>query len=567
MYRARADNVQGRYVYSGGKRLVCIGNAAVSPGDLIWTDGRCVYGHHRTGSTPYIPVQQEDVAAIPILSSSGSYFIYTLDKGLVSLGMGAAHFAVVNQKRHFAFVDDSEVLDAEMDADGNVYTVNAGSYTLLHRKSYDISHYNIRDYRGGITVSATSYPNFSMDPAEADEKGTQSADEYIECSDATLYERGKAGEENNLVEILKNGEVIQRIDLKPLMESGMAEKASSYATEMDNYMADENSSVYPPFRTQPESFPRKLSAKVICAKVGDDGSYCLVVDTAADHIFFPWISYEDPRYSITAHNTQITAGGYSGLIRREHTQSLTKHGGTVKSWAFGVARYKRRLKITPQGVEIIRAEYTASLGDNDVSGGWLIFYSGVNDYDSIVNVNSVTVGDGLELTAHVNQVRVNDDSFKGSWEKTSYGAFVYDEIYEFNSFYLGGDVNYISSSRQLAGHTLFYPTSKEGIFARKVEVAEGKLVLPIQDGFYYVPREEGNAVIYRPDGVKLAEGDFSVEKNISVCKAGNDSYLVGIHGNSLFFCKEGKLTEIADGLGNFRLRPLTDMDSWKKKGE
>ena len=69
MYRARADIVQGRYVISGGKRLVCIGNAAVSPGDWIWTDGRCVYGHHRTGGAAEVTAvaREENKYGIPIL--------------------------------------------------------------------------------------------------------------------------------------------------------------------------------------------------------------------------------------------------------------------------------------------------------------------------------------------------------------------------------------------------------------------------------------------------------------------------------------------------------------------
>ncbi len=83
MYRARADNVQGRYVYSGGKRLVCIGNAAVSPGDLIWTDGRCVYGHHSTcGGSAVITaaMEPEKNPGIPVLL--GQQYLYTYKEGL-----------------------------------------------------------------------------------------------------------------------------------------------------------------------------------------------------------------------------------------------------------------------------------------------------------------------------------------------------------------------------------------------------------------------------------------------------------------------------------------------------
>ena len=82
MYRARADSVQGRYVFSNGKRLVCIGNAAVSSGDLVWTDGRCVYGHHRTGGAAVITavMEEEKKPGIPILL--GQQTLYSYEIGL-----------------------------------------------------------------------------------------------------------------------------------------------------------------------------------------------------------------------------------------------------------------------------------------------------------------------------------------------------------------------------------------------------------------------------------------------------------------------------------------------------
>ena len=83
MYRAKADSVQGRYVYSGGKRLVCIGNAAVSPGDLIWTDGRCVYGHHSMSGGAIVvtaETEPERKPGIPVLL--GQQYLYAFKEGL-----------------------------------------------------------------------------------------------------------------------------------------------------------------------------------------------------------------------------------------------------------------------------------------------------------------------------------------------------------------------------------------------------------------------------------------------------------------------------------------------------
>ena len=56
MYRARVEAVSGLKVRAGGKWLTCIGNRTVKAGDMIWTDGRCVYGHDREAQTPLVIV-------------------------------------------------------------------------------------------------------------------------------------------------------------------------------------------------------------------------------------------------------------------------------------------------------------------------------------------------------------------------------------------------------------------------------------------------------------------------------------------------------------------------------
>ena len=71
MYRARVDAVSGLHVRAGGKWLTCIGNRVVRAGDLVWTDGRCVYGHDRESQTPLVIAPKEE-PAVPICSKDGS---------------------------------------------------------------------------------------------------------------------------------------------------------------------------------------------------------------------------------------------------------------------------------------------------------------------------------------------------------------------------------------------------------------------------------------------------------------------------------------------------------------
>ena len=55
MKQVRVSDINGCKVQAAGKWLTAIGNNAVSIGALVWTDGKCVYGHHSdAGGAPTI---------------------------------------------------------------------------------------------------------------------------------------------------------------------------------------------------------------------------------------------------------------------------------------------------------------------------------------------------------------------------------------------------------------------------------------------------------------------------------------------------------------------------------
>ena len=88
MYRAMVEAVSGLKVRAGGKWMTCIGNRTVKAGDMIWTDGRCVYGHDREAQTPlvianpakdklYIPISTNPVADLLSSWGKGQRYLYT----------------------------------------------------------------------------------------------------------------------------------------------------------------------------------------------------------------------------------------------------------------------------------------------------------------------------------------------------------------------------------------------------------------------------------------------------------------------------------------------------------
>ena len=106
MRQVRVTNVNGRKVQAGGKWLTAIGNRAVSVGDLVWTDGRCVYGHHSdAGGSPTIIANKPE--EIPLLigkysTSTGSqYGVYNPKKGVNVIRNGEKHDKHPNWKQAY----------------------------------------------------------------------------------------------------------------------------------------------------------------------------------------------------------------------------------------------------------------------------------------------------------------------------------------------------------------------------------------------------------------------------------------------------------------------------------
>ena len=121
MYRARVETVSGLKVRAGGKWLTCIGNRVVRAGDMIWTDGRCVYGHDREAQTPLVIVNpaKEDTA-IPI-QIGNSLYTYRKDK-LELVGEMPRGLRLLNNKKRSVYGLTADA--ANIDATGDLYVIN-----------------------------------------------------------------------------------------------------------------------------------------------------------------------------------------------------------------------------------------------------------------------------------------------------------------------------------------------------------------------------------------------------------------------------------------------------------
>ena len=129
MHRARVKAVRGNRVLADGVWLTCIGNRTVYPGEWIWTDGRCVYGHESNGGSSYVPTNA--LSGIPLLQikwkdqKNQMLHSYYAKGKIHPLGFSKEDIWMVNSSRHFAYVSGYGMLDAEMDERGNLYTLEA----------------------------------------------------------------------------------------------------------------------------------------------------------------------------------------------------------------------------------------------------------------------------------------------------------------------------------------------------------------------------------------------------------------------------------------------------------
>ena len=136
MKQVRVTNVNGRKVQADGKWLTAIGNNAVSVGALVWTDGKCVYGHHSdAGGAPTIIGSKPE--EIPLLigkysvSEGTQYGAYNPKKGVNVFRHGEKHDGLINTRNKFALIDNNTEdklywEDVSMDAEGNIYGIDRG---------------------------------------------------------------------------------------------------------------------------------------------------------------------------------------------------------------------------------------------------------------------------------------------------------------------------------------------------------------------------------------------------------------------------------------------------------
>ena len=194
MKQVRVTSVNGRKIQANGKWLTAIGNRAVAVGDLVWTDGKCVYGHHSmSGSAGVIPSGK--ATEIPLLlgkysfSEGSQYATYDPKNGVTVLKQGEKHDGLINTRSKFALIDndtDAELYwkDANMDAKGNIYGIDSGQAN--RNGTYGVVVDNpVRMFENGNCVVSFSMVGL-MEKSTADAVARVAPDSDSSAQDVTL---------------------------------------------------------------------------------------------------------------------------------------------------------------------------------------------------------------------------------------------------------------------------------------------------------------------------------------------------------------------------------------------
>ena len=194
MKQVRVTAVNGRKVQAAGKWLTAIGNRAVSVGDLVWTDGKCVYGHIAdAGGAPTIIANKSE--EIPLLigkysaSEGNQYGYYSAKKGVQIFGSGETHDGLINTKSRYALVDNDEEQgrywrDVNMDADGNIYRISRG-YADFFGGSGIVNERNVEVLVGSGCVSSFSIQSY-LEDVKTDANARIGSDNEGDCASSAI---------------------------------------------------------------------------------------------------------------------------------------------------------------------------------------------------------------------------------------------------------------------------------------------------------------------------------------------------------------------------------------------
>lgn len=530
MYQTKIATVNGRIAFDvDGTRLYRIGNMPVAPGDIVWTDGRAIYGWFQD-TEPTKPYVCTGVGiGIPLFSlTDANLYVYTRKheiKLIRELFFPVAHFA--NLENIYGKLEYGHALhDMDIDSEGEPWAVygNAG-YVYRHTPHYmvkawivadkqydsDFREYNASGFAGSLygsrmpnefptyrktitTEIFTSEATPELDKTEVKEthsEGIHPSYVRIEFDEPT--------ESSNSMHIIHGGSVVGEINVNSFVNIAKS-RWFSIAGSIGS------SSLYQPYITY-------ISAIAPTARINSNGEVSYTVTVHVEG---------------TAFRDDTMQGFYTTFtsLREEHWFDAFHWGDYHADRQYTLYR-KRETNISPIYATITRMAAVSVRLNFAVNAG------AVNNYSGSVGFSWYTGGDAggvAAITDGADTTSFSRGQIIGGVLFPDYGTSTTTEVPE-----------------QISPSNKPPPAS--------VDTWDNDYWLPIQDGYEW--KNGGQWSVYKNGELIMSNTPFPVG---AVVKVDGSSYLIsGIISGTPYLYKDGTYTPVLingvnPGISNTRLR-------------
>lgn len=578
-----------------GKSLTFIGNKLVKAGDYVWTDGNVVFGHTPIRGGDFVPIPD---SGVPVLADKlRGYF---KKNGNVRDYEIKGDEWIVNDKKNYAHDDGesdgkSKIIDAEIAEDGGVYTVTDGHYLKCDSVTYN-NHLFSRKHSGEFL---------------------QADKEHWMLGRITLYVGSEIllGETSENVDssviISKNGKKVSEFNLKKFADD-VTEKSIEARDRIMEKSADISTAVdYLQQPPPPESFIAAASARILTFKINPQGEWNAIILASAYGYCYPYSLIDGSVLEATFDSETPAFDDYlpdciNSLERCIFTEKnfpfldierFPSFSGTKTSGGAYTAEYQKYC-------EAAIAYYIPLVRFTFYEWAPVIFFA--SSLVHVHNGNIVTVmhsrsggGNRVMPTSAWNEQERLDVPYETAWAFVidtetveNDWQFPIDEQFSIhgNGYSLDGvfdaDGNKITSlpdfysgklnePRYSYDYAIYHdPVASEinkqlGAPAGVNGVHRSSFSLPIRnisdyDGLpnmaaYYFLDE-----IFDTKARTDAKRDGHFRLNPSFAKLSGKNFLFGAHNEEIFIKNSGVWNLVADGLKNFRLRELKQINKAKK---
>lgn len=593
-----------------GKRLTFIGNLPCKAGDTVWTDGKVIFGNMTRRGTPLL---DETTAGIPVLSRSNHSGYFT-KSGIFKQKQFGAEDWITNSKKIIETgeeeISGQKIIDAEIGSDGSLLTATDGFYRQNQTVTYKNHLYLLRawfpaDWYPVDPVNGNWHP--SADELANDWRYSLTALFYTDEGEEITFGTNATNENSDAV-FFYNGSETSRVNLKQYADLAEAAALAVQSAIMAKSMKDATTFNLVQQPDPPNNFIASSYARIVTLHLDKSGNWDAVIAASAYGYCFPYLAFDASLFFRSFPNFEdlTFSEPLAQCLRRfERMYFQLDPGPPVyldieqypqSGYNFGNGEERERYVLDAIAYYIPRARFRYHVWFPMLFSAFKLLrvHNGVvtdtifsNAFGGREISESVPGGDGTlkwdERGAY--SYRFDDFVVAETEVKNKWDFPISDDFY-FRADGLKIETIYRTDGQKVvdvpdAVNALLHDDYYEAYFAsplsiyKKLDTVASEIftsiTLPrIRDRFIPIPRAIYKSTAPTDPSYAYLSGWFRRNHDdlrISHCFAElrDGRYLLGIRdGKLIVFTEDGEVTEVADGLKNFRLCEMKNIKRARK---